>query len=416
MLLINIIHNFCIFFGMCLFGNFIIEKFLRAKVWNTFQEKLCLEFVSGFILISLLLYLISIFNFFIIGFSILINLVLIIFSIVYIYKKKFEIKIKFNLVNNLLFLIIIILFISTLLPITDADTIAYHLEIPQKIIENKKLNYSNIDYHEIFYGPGESIYLLGVIFKNYQIPQFINFIALMILYLTIQSKIKFKNYKNKSFFIFGLLSSPILFQLFLSVKPQLIFISINVLIFSLLQNLSEKKINFDKSFSHVFFIFLIFVSLTIILTKITFIFTTLFIILYFLSIINNILKLKVFYIIILSTLFLLFIILLKKNNIYGVHSLYFIPSTFLNFDQNFLNFLTKIKLKNNYSHFPLNLFIPLSKSALLDNLGLISLFFPLFFFYFRDNNSKEIFLIFALIFISIMFGLKRTRFLLSHFL
>ena len=83
MLLINIIHNFCIFFGMCLFGNFIIEKFLRAKVWNTFQEKLCLEFVSGFILISLLLYLISIFNFFIIGFQ-FINLILLFFYYIYL--------------------------------------------------------------------------------------------------------------------------------------------------------------------------------------------------------------------------------------------------------------------------------------------------------------------------------------------
>ena len=240
MLLINIFHNFCIFFGICFAGNLISKRFFVREIFNSHQ-KLCFEFIIGFILISFFLYFISLYNLFIIEFTIFTNLILIIFSIIYIYKKKINIKVSLNLNNFLLYFIIFIFFLSTLLPITDADTIAYHLEIPQKIIENKKLIFYHIDYHEIFYGPGEAIYLLGIIFQNYNLPQFINFIALMILLLNIQNLFEHKNYRSKSFLIFKLMSSPVVFQLLLTGKPQLIFISINTFLFSMLYDFSKKK-------------------------------------------------------------------------------------------------------------------------------------------------------------------------------
>ncbi len=377
MLLINITHNLCIFFGICFAGNIIVQKFLKGKIWNTIEEKFCFEFIIGFILISFSLYVITLFNFFIIELLIFINLILIIFSVIYILKKKIDIKIFFNSYNYLLFLIILTLFISTFLPITDADTIAYHLEIPQKIIENKRLSFNYIDYHEIFYGPGEAIYLLGIIFKNYNLPQFFNFIALIILFLIVKSLFEFKNYISKSLLIFGIMSSPVLFQLFLSGKPQLIFISINIFLFSMLYNFSKKRLYYNKNL-FVFFVILIFISLTIVLAKITFIFTSFAIILYFLFIYKEIFKFKPFYIIIVSTFFLCLIIFNQKYNIYGTQSLYFVPSILFDFDSNFINFLEKIKLSNNYKFFPLNLFTPLSKSTLLDTLGYISIFFCIF--------------------------------------
>ena len=110
MLLINIFHNFCIFFGICFFaGNLISKRFFVREIFNSHQ-KLCFEFIIGFILISFFLYFISLYNLFIIEFTIFTNLILIIFSIIYIYKKKINIKVSLNLNNFLLYFIIFIFF------------------------------------------------------------------------------------------------------------------------------------------------------------------------------------------------------------------------------------------------------------------------------------------------------------------
>ena len=63
----------------------------------------------------------------------------------------------------------------------------------------------------------------------------------MILLLNIQNLFEHKNYRSKSFLIFGLMSSPVVFQLLLTGKPQLIFISINTFLFSMLYDFSKKK-------------------------------------------------------------------------------------------------------------------------------------------------------------------------------
>ena len=113
---------------------------------------------------------------------------------------------------------------------------------------------------------------------------------------------------------------------------------------------------------------------------------------YFLFIYNKIFRFKTFYIIILISIIFCLSIFYQKYNIYGAKSLYFLHPFLFDFDSNFLNFLEKIKLSNNYKFFPLNLFIPLSKNALLEQWDIF--FFYNFLFYFTEKNSKKIFLFF----------------------
>ncbi len=412
MIFLNLFQIIYIFFGLTFLGSFIL---LKSNLTDNqdITINLVFEFIVGFVFVSILIYIISLYNFYIIYFLYFINITLLLFSIIKIINNKNILKktAKFFYSDKVLIIFFLILFFYSLMPVTDADSIAYHFDIPKKIIESGLLSFNGLHYHEIFYGPGEAFYLLGALFNNYQLPHFVNFLAIVIILAILRNKfLKNKYIKNEKIFLYLLLSIPILFQLYTTGKPQLIFIAINLFFFSIIyENILYKKSNQN---SHAFFFLMLLSFVVIILSKITFSVTCFILFSYFLIKNYSIFKHLNFYFILSFFLILTIFIFFQKYQIYGNYSLYFFPQDILNFEDNFTNFLNKIKASNNYQNFPVNIFFPTSKTILLDNLGYISIFVFLFFFL-SKNNKLEKFLIFVLILLLFLTGLKHARFYLE---
>ena len=407
MIFINLFHNIIIFFGLSFLGSLILLKIKLADIYKDKIINLFFEFVVGFIFISIVIFIVSLYNFYTTNITYGINLILSIFSIIKIFKDTLilkEIK-KFFYSDKILIIFFIILILYSLLPATDADSIAYHFDIPKKIFESGSLSFNGLHYHEIFYGPGEAFYLLGAVINNYQLPLFTNFLAIIIIYAIFRDKFfKNKYIRNQKIFLYALLSIPVIFQLFSVGKPQLVFIAINLFFFSIIFNN-----NFIKKNILSFFFLMLLSFLVIILSKITFLITCSILICYFL--IKNYLIFKYFNFYYLLTFFLglSFLILYQKYLIYGDYSFYFLKLNNLNFENNFIDFLNKIKVSNNYQNFPINLFFPTSSNRLLDNLGYISIFiFSIFIF--SKNNKLEKLIIIICILLLYLAGLKHARF------
>tara|TARA_B100001029_G_C15044905_1_gene446397 strand:- start:9 stop:1790 length:1782 start_codon:yes stop_codon:yes gene_type:complete len=411
MIFINLFHNIIIFFGLSFLGSLILFKINLADIYKDKVLNLFFYFIIGFIFVSILIYIVSLYNFYIINITYGINFILIIFSIIKINKDKLILReiSKFFYSDKILIIFFIILIFYSLMPATDADSLAYHFDIPKKIFESGSLSFNGLHYHEIFYGPGEAFYLLGAVINNYQLPHFINFLALIIIYSIFRDKfLKNKYIRKQKIFLYTLLSVPVIFQLFSTGKPQLIFIAINLFFFSIIFNNNFQDNFFKKNILSFFFLMLL-SFLGVILSKITFTITCFILMCYFLIKNRLIFKFFNFYYLITFFLGLSCLILYQKYLVYGDYSFYFLKLNNINFENNFIDFLNKIKVSNNYQNFPLNLFFPITGTVLLDNLGYISIFI-FSFFIFSKNNNLEKFIIIICILLLYLTGLKHARF------
>tara|TARA_B100001175_G_scaffold314786_1_gene324893 strand:- start:68008 stop:69789 length:1782 start_codon:yes stop_codon:yes gene_type:complete len=411
MIFINLFHNIIIFFGLSFLGSLILLKINLGNIYKDKVINLFFEFIVGFIFISILIYLVSLYNFYIINITYGINFILFVFSIIKINKDTIILRDinKFFYSDKILIIFFIILIFYSFLPATDADSIAYHFDIPKKIFENGALSFNTLHYHEIFYGPGEAFYLLGAAIHNYQLPHFINFLALIIIYAIFRDKFfKNKYIRNQKIFLYILLSIPVIFQLFSIGKPQLVFIAINLFFFSIIFNNNFKE-NFLKKNILSFFFLMLLSFLAVILSKITFVITCFILICYFLIKNHLIFKFFNFYYLLTFFLGLSCLILYQKYLIYGDYSFYFLKLNNLNFENNFIDFLNKIKVSNNYQNFPLNLFFPTSGSILLDNLGYTSILIFTIFLFLKNNKLEKIIVILCILLLYLA-GLKHARF------
>ena len=409
--ILNLFHNIAIFFGLSFLGSLIQIKFNFIKNHKNRITDLFFDFIVGFIFISISIYLLSLYNFYVVNIAYGINLILLLFSIIKVSKNinvLDDLK-KFFLSDKVLIIFILVLIFYSLMPVTDADSIAYHLYIPKNIFESGLLSFNILHYHEIFYGPGEAFYLLGAVLKNYQLPHFINLLAIFIIYIVFRDKFfKSKKAKNQKIFFYILLAIPVVFQLFSTGKPQLIFIAINLFFFSIIFNNKFKFNENNKSIFNLYF-FMLLSFLVIILSKVTFAITCFVLFCYFLIKNHLIFKLINFYYISVFFVVLTSLILYQKYLVYGEYTFYFLPQHYFNFENNFTEFLNKIKISNNYQNFPLNLFFPTSYSVLLDNLGYFSIIVFITFF-FSKNNKLEKFVIIIFIALLYLAGLKHARF------
>ena len=138
MIFINLFHNIIIFFGLSFLGSLILLKIELADIYKDKIINVFFEFVVGFIFISILIFIVSLYNFYIINITYGINFILLIFSIIKIFKDTFILKEinKFFYSDKILIIFFIILILYSLLPATDADSIASHFDIPKKIFES----------------------------------------------------------------------------------------------------------------------------------------------------------------------------------------------------------------------------------------------------------------------------------------
>ena len=113
----------------------------------------------------------------------------------------------------------LILFILSLSPPTDADSLDYHLGIPLEILKNGKLVFRQDWFHYYLLGYGEMINFFGLMLGSKNFGQLINFVAILnIFYVLSLFKKQFKSDLNIYYFLFSL---PLILWFITSSKPQL---------------------------------------------------------------------------------------------------------------------------------------------------------------------------------------------------
>ena len=143
-----------------------------------------------------------------------------------------DIIINYKLILAFLF----IFFLISIMPISDADSIALHLNIPGQIINYKILNNDlTKNLENILISNTESLLTLSYVFKSDNFGSQLNFFALLIFFLTFR--------KNKLFF-YLLLCTPLIIFFISTQKLQLFFGLLYLNLFILVYE-NKLKSNFD---------------------------------------------------------------------------------------------------------------------------------------------------------------------------
>ena len=163
------------------------------------------------------------------------------FNLVKLYKKykirKFNLKIKkLNYFELLVYLSIAFYFMISSAPVTNADSLDYHLHIGKNIAQLGTIPLSLNHFHSHLFGNGEIIIAIGIIAGTEQLNSIIQFCGL----ISIMGVIKHKNKYKINFYIY-LLSAPIIIFFLSSIKPQFFFIASTSLVFSLLVHTNYKN-------------------------------------------------------------------------------------------------------------------------------------------------------------------------------
>ena len=151
-------------------------------------------------------------------------------------------------------------------PITDADSLGYHLSIPEFILKYKSIPNQTFNYQFYLIGIGEILNFICLIYDTNVMISFINFLALLLLISIINNIIG--NDKKFYFFCILILSCPILIPLTNTAKPQLLFISLICFNFAILFKFYER---FNKKLISKILFLISFFGATSYLAKMTFI-------------------------------------------------------------------------------------------------------------------------------------------------
>ena len=236
----NFFYNFLTSF-LFLSINFIFSIFLSEKS-SIYKIKIIEPHLLFFTIIS--------FYVFIINSLILLNktqylsyivaflLVLIIFSLICFvnYKKLLNYFPKYKNIDKCLLIFFIIFFLISILPFSDADSIAIHMNIPAQIMHHGILNTDLVrNIENVLISNTESILSLSYILKSDNFGSQLNFFSLVIFLFVFR--------KNKYFYYF-LFCSPLIIFFISTQKLQLffgiIYLSLFILIFE-----NKLKTNFE---------------------------------------------------------------------------------------------------------------------------------------------------------------------------
>ena len=400
--LLNLLYfSSFLFFGEKISKIFSIDKNLERISIKYFQYPIISVAFFSF-LTSILIQ----FGFNIKFLSIILNSIFIFTGIFFILKNRKKIKLinikKFKKYFLIIFIFISYLFI-TFSPITDADSLAYHAYFPKKILSANLFYFDFYNFHESLIGLLEFFYVIPLYLKSDYTLQFINFLAfLSIASIFLKFSNDNKNYlKNFSLVIF---TSPIFFHLIYTAKPQLIFISLGLLNFSLLYK--EKK--FDNLGIILFSTFLIIINF---LGKSNFLLSSavlsifLFFKIYKKVTIMDFFKIFLFGLVIVAPNIFAKYIIFENYNIYNLIN--FIPHHLTGYT-NFWNYLVNAQQVNL---FPLSIFFPTKLSYISLSFGL----WPILLIFLLKKN-KSLFFPILLVLLIYIFGLKQNRFYIEPLL
>ena len=306
-------------------------------------------------------------------------------------------------------------------PITNADSLDYHIGVPKQIYNSGKFIWMPEWYNQGLSGIGENIILIGIIFKAEQFPTLIQYFALVSIFgnfLTFDVKmIKVNMIQKRNYFILFALTIPVLLFLTTSPKPQLTGIATTALSFSILNYLKSENLQITKKVTLGISIFLFYA----VATKLNFIISASFLFLYLFHIMylkkNLITSIFILISIIVISFFLVFIpIIVYKLQIFNNHIFsYFYP--FPNNYPGYKNFLSFLKqYRDSNISFPLSLIYPGSFSSFSMILGPNLILVILFFILGKSKNIKLFIAIILLCFFAFIFGQATSRFYFEYYI
>ena len=161
-------------------------------------------------------------------------------------------KIKLKLVNNkLVFLLSVLIFgyfIISLLPVSDPDSLDYHLTVPYLSLLNERFFIEREWLHSQLSGAGEALIILGLSINAYKLSsilQFFSLFGIVIAIINLKSKKILFNLDSKILICLAILCIPAFLFLTFTAKPQLFSIATNfiafVIAFFILPNENSKK-------------------------------------------------------------------------------------------------------------------------------------------------------------------------------
>ena len=413
----HFISNFYLSFITSLF--FIIFFFIKSIIINQFIKinkiNIFGEFSKIIIFFLYLSFYVTVFNIllifnsiYLIKYLLLISILLTVYFSYYTLTKKNFININLQLKNlkkkNIFFLLIFFLFfLISILPISDADSIVYHLNLPFRLLANEYILVlgdiqKNIEFS--VFANNEILLSISVLIKSDNFGSILNFFVLVVFIYSQKDSKYFKNI---------ILSCPLLIFLISTQKLQMTF---SILFLILFICIYEKKL---KNNLEIFIICILLVFYASIKTSYILISLPLFF--YFLY--NY--RFKALKIIIFSSIgFLLFFVPLFfiKFNVYGnIFAPFFDNSVGLNneslkaYQYSLRNTQGWLTSYNDYKTF-LKIFIPTNLSQLSSSYGL--LFLVLFFDY--KLLKKLHFFPLIIVFMILIIGHISPRYYLEAFL
>ena len=208
--------------------NLYLNKFFKFS--NDFLIRICsfytlLGFISTFTVFIVLLELVN--NYFIIilyyiicGFGLL-SIIIFLSHINTITYRKHKTIFIHNTNYFAFYLSIAILsfyFILSITPVTDADSLDYHIGFPLEVLRKGELAFKLDWKHSRVIGLGEFINLIGLIIRTDNIGSVLNFISLCFLLIVTYNYTT--NIRINIYLTLLILSTPLLLQLIPNQKPQ----------------------------------------------------------------------------------------------------------------------------------------------------------------------------------------------------
>ena len=180
--------------------------------------------------------------------------VVIILILIGFYKSSLlsDILTKLKISNNRLYLLTLLFifayFLLSLMPISDPDSLDYHLTIPYLSLLNERFVIEKEWTTSQLAGAGEALSILGLSINAYKLSsilQFIGLVSIIILILNLKINKKFFNIENKIFISLAILCIPSFLFLTFTAKPQLFSIASNftafLITFFILANEKDNK-------------------------------------------------------------------------------------------------------------------------------------------------------------------------------
>jgi len=407
---LSIVIAIILILGLDLIGNLISKNKTISEIIQSVSNPIFQNVVISTNLLILVLFPIILFKFYSIFFLKFFSNIIFFFGllrIIYlliICKKIFS---NFTSLRKKLPLIFILIsyFILSLTPITNADSLGYHLFVGNHILQSGTYPTDSIYFMSKIAGSGEILIAMGLYLGTEQfmsILQFSGIFSLTGIFINLINKNKIN-----ILFFFLVITTPVVLFFATSSKPQLFHIASNILAFSIL------VFNKTSPNSNIFFFKFLFSSLLILIStqvKFSFNISLLAFLFYTLSLrnIKFVFLIIILFIFINSPILIWKILTFKSSILDSIFSP--IPKNILG-AQEFFNYLSGYGSNNK-----INIIFPRNISEYTQSLGLVCLiiFFvnkKIFLYQFQASITGIFFLI-----VSFYFGQFSSRFFLEPLL